>query len=86
MSVVRFRLEAPYLVRLLHKQDTKKNNSSLAQLVERRTVNPQVAGSSPAGGATFKAASLDAAFLYLLYTSFLAFPFIYTSFLNISEH
>ena len=25
--------------------------SSIAQLVERRTVNPQVAGSSPAGGA-----------------------------------
>ncbi len=29
----------------------KQSNSSLAQLVERRTVNPQVAGSSPAGGA-----------------------------------
>ncbi len=42
----------------------KQSNSSLAQLVERRTVNPQVAGSSPAGGAKFrKAASLDAAFL-----------------------
>ena len=41
----------------------KQSNSSLAQLVERRTVNPQVAGSSPAGGAKFrKAASLDAAF------------------------
>ncbi|CAH7103306.1 hypothetical protein VCHA53O466_10384 [Vibrio chagasii] len=32
-------------------------------MVERRTVNPYVAGSSPAGGAKFKeAASLDAAF------------------------
>ncbi|CAH1545572.1 hypothetical protein THF5H11_60019 [Vibrio jasicida] len=31
----------------------KQSNSSLAQLVERRTVNPQVAGSSPAGGAKF---------------------------------
>ena len=28
--------------------------SPLVQLVERRTVNPYVAGSSPAGGATFK--------------------------------
>ena len=28
------------------------HDSSLAQLVERRTVNPQVAGSIPAGGAT----------------------------------
>ena len=57
MSVVRFRLEAPYLVRLLnlnHWQDTKQDSSSLAQLVERRTVNPQVTGSSPVGGAIFK--------------------------------
>jgi hypothetical protein len=41
VSVVRFRLEAPY-------------NSLLVQLVERRTVNPYVAGSSPAKGATLK--------------------------------
>ncbi|WP_227741572.1 hypothetical protein, partial [Vibrio owensii] len=33
---------------------------------ERRTVNPQVTGSSPVGGAILeKAASLDAAFLHL---------------------
>ncbi len=32
----------------------KKNNSPLVQLVERRTVNPYVAGSSPAGGATLQ--------------------------------
>ena len=30
-----------------------KNFSSLVQSVERRTVNPYVAGSSPAGGAKF---------------------------------
>ena len=30
-------------------------DSPLVQSVERRTVNPYVAGSSPAGGATFKA-------------------------------
>ena len=42
------------------------NNSPLVQLVERRTVNPQVTGSSPVGGAKLKeAASLDAAFLHL---------------------
>ncbi len=29
------------------------SNSPLVQLVERRTVNPYVAGSSPAGGAIF---------------------------------
>ncbi len=38
VSVVRFRLEAPFY-------------SSLVQSVERWTVNPYVAGSSPAGGA-----------------------------------
>ncbi|AAO07733.1 Hypothetical protein VV2_0808 [Vibrio vulnificus CMCP6] len=51
MSVVRFRLEAP-LIKLCQIQ--QQNSSSLAQSVERRTVNPQVAGSSPAGGAIFK--------------------------------
>ena len=35
----------------------RQSNSSLAQLVERRTVNPQVAGSSPAGGAKFREAA-----------------------------
>lgn len=30
------------------------NHSPLVQLVERRTVNPYVAGSSPAGGAKFQ--------------------------------
>ena len=30
------------------------SNSSIVQSVERRTVNPYVAGSSPAGGAKFK--------------------------------
>ncbi|CAH7013556.1 hypothetical protein VCHA53P481_140148 [Vibrio chagasii] len=36
-------------------------------MVERRTVNPYVAGSSPAGGAKFKeAASLDAAFYVIM--------------------
>ena len=30
-----------------------KEHSLIAQLVERRTVNPQVAGSSPARGAIF---------------------------------
>jgi hypothetical protein len=33
--------------------NVKKNNSSLAQLVEQRTVNPFVASSSLARGATF---------------------------------
>ncbi|MGO4033128.1 hypothetical protein, partial [Vibrio cholerae] len=31
----------------------------------RRTVNPQVAGSSPAGGATFRNPVIDWVFLYL---------------------
>ncbi len=31
-----------------------KNDSSIVQSVERRTVNPYVTGSSPVGGAKFK--------------------------------
>ena len=46
--------------------DVDTNNSPLVQLVERRTVNPYVAGSSPAGGAILeKASSHDEAFSYL---------------------
>ncbi len=42
------------------------SNSPLVQLVERRTVNPYVAGSSPAGGAKFKKKDvLGRLFLYL---------------------
>ena len=40
--------------------------SPIAQLVERRTVNPQVPGSSPGRGATSRAARSDAGRLHLL--------------------
>ena len=39
-------------------QNTYKNNSLVAQLVEQRTVNPFVAGSSPAQGAKLKAINI----------------------------
>ena len=37
---------------LKHSMERYLRDSSLVQSVERRTVNPYVAGSSPAGGAT----------------------------------
>lgn len=56
-----------------------RNYSSLVQSVERRTVNPYVAGSSPAGGAKFKKKDvLGRLFLFHFWVStadqLLAFP------------
>ena len=47
-------------------------NSLIAQLVERRTVNPQVPGSSPGRGAKLHAARSDAGRFFLLRNSSLA--------------
>ena len=55
------------------------NNAPLAQSVEQRTVNPFVAGSSPAGGA-YKTANLAVFFvlnLQLKFVFFLNFYYIY---------
>ena len=41
-------------------------HSLIAQLVERRTVNPQVPGSSPGRGARYTKGCSDAALFYLL--------------------
>ena len=41
-------------------------HSPLAQSVERRTVNPQVVGSSPTGGAKMKATPFGVAFVFSL--------------------
>ena len=42
-----------------------QHKSPVAQLVEQRTVNPPVVGSSPTRGAKFKKASLRRLFLFL---------------------
>ena len=48
---------------VFNRPDVETSNSPLVQLVERRTVNPYVASSSLARGATFeKAKSKDLAF------------------------
>ena len=50
--------------------------SSLAQLVERMTVNHDVAGSSPAGGAMGKVSPIRAGFLYFFWTQIAVSLFI----------
>ena len=51
---------------IFNRPDVETSNSPLVQLVERRTVNPYVASSSLARGATFKKAkSKDLAFFRL---------------------
>ena len=51
---------------VFNRPDVETSNSPLVQLVERRTVNPYVASSSLARGATFKKAkSKDLAFFRL---------------------
>ena len=51
--------------------------SSLAQSVERMTVNHDVAGSSPAGGAKQHPLSIEGGFLFVLFTIHFSFFIIH---------